>query len=181
MTSRSLLPLFSCSRTWLRRSTASGALESASVWFWQTRQRSSLESWCTRFSSAGSSWASARPQKKIRASLTIELFQHRLDLFLQDFRRHRPDALVADHALAVDDVGLGHAVDTVVDGDAAGTVVDDRLEWVAVPLQPGNRVLARVLVVEPDHRRGAARSEARDLRVLDEARRAPRRPHVQHP
>jgi hypothetical protein len=31
-------------RIWLRRSTASGAFESAIVWFWQTRQRSSSAS-----------------------------------------------------------------------------------------------------------------------------------------
>src|SRR6185295_13563905 len=101
MTSRSLLPLFSCSRTWFLRSTASGALESASVWFWQTRQRSSLERSCTRFSSAGSSWAAASPQKSRSRNLAIKLFQERLDPFLQDLGRHRADPLVTDHALAI--------------------------------------------------------------------------------
>src|SRR6185503_8891673 len=180
MTSRSLLPLFSCSRTWFRRSTASGALESASVWFWQTRQRSSLDRSRTRFSRTGSSWAMASPQKRTSASLTIQFFQKRFDLLFEDLRRHRADALVADHALAVDDVGFGDAVDAVVERDAPGAVVHRGGERVAVARQPWQRVLARILVVQADHRH-RARGEARDLGMLDQAGRAPRRPDVEHP
>jgi hypothetical protein len=39
--SSSLRPAAIISRTWRRRSTASVAFESAIVWFWHTRQRSS--------------------------------------------------------------------------------------------------------------------------------------------
>src|SRR5687768_6875673 len=140
-TSRSLLPLFSWSRTWFLRSIASGALESARVWFWQTRQRSSPERSRTRFSKMGSSWAKASPQKKMRSTLAIELLQQGFDLLLEDFRRHRADALVADHALAVDDVGFGNAVDAVVDADAPGRILHGGDVGIAVSLQPGNRVV----------------------------------------
>src|SRR6185503_2424047 len=54
MTSRSVLPAFICSRICPRRSTAKSARESASVSFWQTRQRSSLERFITRSSRTGS-------------------------------------------------------------------------------------------------------------------------------
>src|ERR1043165_2203221 len=132
-TSRSLLPLFSCSRTSLRRSRASGALESARVWFWQTRQRSSEAMPSTRFSSTGSSAAGravscpltrllVRKHATRNISLTacVQLLQQRLYLVAQDRGRHRADALVADHPLVVDDVGLGHAIDAVVDRDRSG-------------------------------------------------------------
>src|SRR5262245_58949495 len=136
ITSRSLLPLSSWLRICSRRSTASGAFESASVWFWHTRQRSSWASALARFS-----------RLRCSASLAtgLQLPHQRRDLLLGDFRRQRSDVLVADHALAVDHVGLGHAVDAVVDGDAAGGVVGDQLERIAVARQPRQRILARVL------------------------------------
>src|SRR6185503_194406 len=52
-------------------------------------------------------------------STLVERLDERHDLFLEYRRRDRPDALVADHAQLVDHVGLGHAVDPVVDADAA--------------------------------------------------------------
>src|SRR5664279_5053778 len=55
ITSRSVLPCTSSSRVCRRRSSASGACESAMVWFWQTRQRSSEVTRTMRASSAGSS------------------------------------------------------------------------------------------------------------------------------
>src|ERR1044071_583155 len=187
MTSRSLLPALSCSRIWLRRSCASGALESAIVWFWHTRQRSSCASEVTRRSRPGSScpitWKARATRRNSGKSLATlrQLLDQRADLLLDDFRRERPDALVADDALAVDHVGLGHAVHAIVDGDAASRIVDNDLEGIAVPLEPRQRVLARVLVVQADHRGDSrARNLAHD-RMLDEARRAPRRPDVHHP
>src|SRR2546423_8113929 len=119
-TSRSDLPAASCSRIWLRRSTASGAFESASVWFWHTRQRSSCARSVTRRSSAAS-WADAQPTASTSSStLTtgVQLPQQRCDLLAHDVRRERTDMLVADDALAVDHVGLGHPVHAVVDADA---------------------------------------------------------------
>src|SRR6476659_4326525 len=113
------LPAASCSRIWLRRSTASGAFDSAIVWFWHTRQRSSCAMLVARRSS-GASCAIAAPSQKQSRKLAarIELPHERLHFLLDDIGRDRADVLVADHALPVDDVGLRHAVDAVVDADA---------------------------------------------------------------
>ena len=54
MISSSLLPAAICSRICRRRSTASSALESAIVWFWQTRQRSVSASLTARACATGS-------------------------------------------------------------------------------------------------------------------------------
>src|SRR5215470_6049500 len=99
ITSRSLLPALSCSRIWLRSSCARLA---------------------TRFSSAAFSCEKAGKARKstTRSLATLrQLLDQRAHLLLDDLRRERPDALVADDALAVDHVGLGHAVDAVVDRD----------------------------------------------------------------
>src|SRR5687768_3458996 len=181
----SLLPAASWLRISLRRSTASGALESASVWFWHTRQRSSWARSLVLFSSNGSSAATAlenSTRNKSRCLTTaVELLHQRHDLLPGGLGRERADVLVADHALAVDDVGFGHAVHAVVDADAAGGVEYRELVRVAVALEPGQRVLARVLVVQPDHRRDARARELADHRVLDQAGRAPRGPDVEDP
>src|SRR5512134_3262584 len=135
-TSPSLAPLASCSRIWLRRSTASGAFDSASDWFWQTRHRSSCARPATRFSSAwfsaaggadgagccaqasGASTASARAATRRVAPLapTRELLEQRLDLLRLHFRGERADVLEADDAIGVDDVGFRHAVHAVIHG-----------------------------------------------------------------
>src|SRR5688572_30101133 len=123
ITSCSLLPPFSCSRIWFRRSTASGAFESASVWFWHTRQRSSVASAVTRFSISGSC-ASAGSASAIRnRNLTTELPDQRLELRAPHLGGKGADVLVADDAALVDDVRLRHAIDAVVDRDAPRGVV----------------------------------------------------------
>src|SRR5215472_59787 len=180
------------SRSWFLRSSASGAFDSASVWFWHTRQRSSSASAITRFSSAGSAAAGAAacPTSSAATSAassraaslgTVELFDERQQRVLHDLGRERPDALVADDAFLVDQVGLGHAVDTVVDADAAVEVKHRDLVGIAHALQPGEPVLALVLVVEPVDRDRAARGEVEEHRVLLATGHAPRRPHVEHP
>src|SRR5678815_5056753 len=121
-TSRSLAPFESCSRIWLRRSTASGAFDSASVWFWHTRQRSSSASEVTFRSSSSAASALETKQRNSRTLATAQLLHLRQQLLLRHFGRERSDVLVTDHALLVDDVGLRHAVHAVVDGDAAGGV-----------------------------------------------------------
>src|SRR3970282_3052408 len=143
MTSCSLAPACSCSRIWFLISTASGAFDSASVWFWQTRQRSSRARPPTRLSSAGSACARATPAISASASrlaLTRELPQQRLHFLERHFRRKRPDVLVADHPAPVDDVGLGYAVDAVVDADWPVAVEDREGERGAVALGPRTRV-----------------------------------------
>src|SRR5688500_12466707 len=180
-TSRSLAPLASCSRIWLRRSTASGALESASVWFWQTRQPSSSASAATRLSrsSAGMAWPAQKQSTRRSALATAELLHQRRELLLRHLGGERPDVLVADHALAIDDVGFRHAVDAIVDGDTPRGVVHRELVRIAVARKPRERVLARVLVVQADHRDSLGKLG--DHRMLHQARRAPRGPHVEYP
>src|SRR6185436_2418167 len=99
-TSRSDLPAESCSRIWFLRSTASGAFDSAMVWFWHTRQRISCARFVTRRSSAGSC-ASAQPahRRTTRLAARIQLPHERLHLVLHHVGGERPDVLVADHAL----------------------------------------------------------------------------------
>src|SRR3954471_6440539 len=108
----SLCPWRSFSRTCSRRSTASSALESAIVWFWQTRQRSSEASAMTRASSAGSAAAGAASlapagasqasaRRTTSALATFQLLDERQQRLLDDLRRERPHALVADHPALV--------------------------------------------------------------------------------
>src|SRR5215213_8525626 len=184
ITSWSDLPAAICSRIWLRRSTASGAFESAMVWFWHTRQRSSWARLAARRSSPSlCPWAQRlKPRSTaMRLIRTAQLFYQRLDLLLHDVRRKGADVLVADHALAIDDVGLGHTIDAVVDADAAIRVEHRELVGVAVALEPGQRVVALVLVVEADDGNQPGLRDPRHDRMLDQARRAPRRPYVEHP
>src|SRR5688500_8260769 len=142
-TSCSLAPPLSCSRTWLRRSTASGAFESARVWFWHTRQRSSLESCMTRFSSAGSSaekTTHGKNSRRMNLATLAQRFDERPQLLVGDVARQRPDVLEADDDALVDDVGFRHAVDAVVDGDAAGDIGDRDVERIAMALEPRQRI-----------------------------------------
>src|SRR6185503_8004652 len=153
-TSRSLAPFASCSRMLLRRSTASSALESASVWFWHTRQRSSVETCMTRFSRFSSARSGTETNARTSSSLlTLQLAHQRHDALRHDLRRDRADLLVADDALLVDHVGLGHAVHAVVDADLAVQVLERSAVRVAVALEPLQPVVALVLVVEAVERR----------------------------
>src|SRR5712671_5278281 len=144
--SLSLAPRSICSRMLLRRSSARSACESASVWFWHTRQRSSEASAMTRFSRIGSSLPREQIEKNNRKRnanvlFTRQLAHQRRDLLRRDFRCHGADALVADHSPLVDDVGFRHAVDAVFDADAPRAVEDRQHERVAVAREPGERVL----------------------------------------
>src|SRR3989442_492226 len=65
--------------------------------------------------------------------------------------------------------------------EAAGVVEHDELVGVAVALEPGQRVFARVLVVEADHRRDTGARKLAGHGVLDQAGRTPRSPDVQDP
>src|SRR5947209_15981680 len=113
-TSPSLAPRTSCSRIVLRRSTASSAFESASVWFWHTRHRSSSATSLTRFSRTGSSFPCAfraRKTNRIKNALfTLQLRDERQHPALENVRRDRADLLEADDAALVDHVRLRDAV-----------------------------------------------------------------------
>src|SRR5690349_5136417 len=92
-TSRSDFPSRSNSRIRFFRSIASPACESASVWFWHTRQRSSSASAMTRFSSSGSSdtGEAAKLDKAVRIERRAKTQLRTLELLHQ-----RQDALVHD-------------------------------------------------------------------------------------
>src|ERR1700694_1362768 len=185
-TSRSLAPRASCSRIWLRRSTARPALESASVWFWHTRQRSSVATSITRLSRIGSSAArtateSPAAMKTANTLFAIEFIHQWNELLFHELARDRADALVADHAALVDDVGFRHAVHAVVDADPAVEVERREPVRVAEALQPRECVIALVLVVEPDQRCRTALRELDQHRMLVAAGDAPRGPYVEDP
>src|SRR5215469_8652718 len=62
--------------------------------------------------------------------------------FLVDrFRRQRPDALVADDTLAIDEEALRRAIHAKVDGCAAFLIHDHGVVGIAVLGQPGLRVI----------------------------------------
>src|SRR5262245_24816905 len=112
---------------------------------------------------------------------TLQLLHERQDPLAHDLRGEDADALVADHASAVDDEGFGHAVDAVVHAEAPFAVVQRQRVRVAEALEPGERLLGFVLVVQADHRRGAGAREGRERGVLLAARDAPRSPDVEDP
>src|SRR5262245_16413482 len=169
-TSRSVLPSLSSSRMRLFRSTASAACESARVWFWHTRQRSSSASAMTRFSRIGLSCekpgAEMNRAMKKKTLCTLQLLHERQDAIAHDLGRESADALVADHALLVDDERFRHAVDAVIHAEPAVAVVKRHGEGVAEARQPGEGLAALVLVVEAHHRRGAAAREGSERRML---------------
>src|SRR5438445_5944716 len=182
ITSRSLAPRASCARIWLRRSTARPAFDSASDWFWQTRQRSSAARSMTRLSSAASSApANETAKNSAKALLAIKFIQQGNQLLAHQFAGDRADALVTDHAALVDDVGLRHAVYAVVDADPAVEIEGRQPVRIAEALQPAERIVGLVLVIEPVQRCRAALRERDEYRMLVAAGNAPRRPHVENP
>src|SRR5712692_8143371 len=181
-TSRSLAPRASCSRIWLRRSTARPAFDSAIDWFWHTRQRSSAARSVTRLSSAASSApATETASNNAKALLAVKFIQQGDELVAHQLAGDRTDALVADHAALVDDVGLRHAVHAVVDANPAVEIQGREPVWVAEAFQPAERIVALVLVIEPVQRCRAALREFDQHRMLVAAGDAPRRPHVEDP
>src|SRR5260221_14428751 len=162
------------------------------VWFWHTRQRSSEASVMTLCSSAGSaaagaaSFASAHgtvaaSSRNARDLSTAELLNQRQQLFLDDLRCERADAFVADDPELVDHVGLGHAVDAVVDADLAVEVVDREAVGIAHAFQPRQAGPAPVLVVRPVEGPRPARCEGEGPRMLPAPRAAPAGPGSRHP
>src|SRR3954464_7171226 len=182
-TSRSLLPLPSCSRIWRRRSTARSAFESASVWFWHTRQRSSEDRSITRLSSTGSVCAMTLPVNSNSSKIlfTGELPDQRQDSLREDLAGDRADLLVANEAALVDHIGLGHAVNAVIDANAPFGVDYREAVRIAVGGEPAQTVLALVLVVKAVERHCAALRQLEEDGMLVAARYAPRCPDVQQP
>src|SRR5437879_12732221 len=104
----------------------------------------------TRLSSAASSaLATETASNNAKALLAIKFIQQGNELVAHQLAGDRADALVADHAALVDDVGLRHAVHAVVDADPAVEVERRQPVGIAEALQPAERIGARVLVIEP--------------------------------
>src|SRR5260370_39018398 len=158
MISESLAPCRIFSRTWFLRSSASGAFESARVWFWHTRQRSSEASVMTLCSSAGSAAAGAASfanthgvvaarSRNGRTLSTAEPLHQGQHLVLDDLVCERADALVADDPELVDHVGLAHAVDAGVDAHLGVEVIYREPGGSAYALQPCQAVFSVLLVI----------------------------------
>src|SRR6185369_1074685 len=188
----SLCPWRSMARSSLRRSSARPALESAMVWFWQTRQRSSDAMRSMRASITGSAAAGgaslagnaddSSASRTSRKALAIEEgLHHRLDARLDHLWRERPDVLHADDAALVDEERLGHAVHAEVDADAPVLIEGRDVVRIAELVEPAETFRPRVLVVEPDDGHEALPRQVEQRRMLLAARHAPRRPHVEQP
>jgi hypothetical protein len=106
-------------------------------------------------------------RQKSKASFP-QLFGERQDLLLEHGRRDGPDLLEADHAFGVDEVGLGHAVDAVVDADASVGVDDRELVGVA---ELGKPALGFLAPVPCSSGRGSASASASRARPAADARR----------
>src|SRR3972149_3316548 len=188
-----LMPCPIFSRIWFFRSIASGAFESAMVWFWHTRQRRSCASVVTRFSSADSvvkdSAARAVPPNvyiainatRMRLRIAVQFSHQGENLVAHNLGSDHADALVADDAFLVDQKRLRHAVDAVIDPDATVVVVRGESVGNSELGKPPQAVLALVLVVEPDERHHLGAGQFDQHRMLLAAGPAPGRPDVEQP
>src|SRR5215216_1165690 len=78
------------------------------------------------------------------------LFDRDLQYAVEIGRRHRPDQLVDDGAVAADHEGFGHAIDAPFDRTAAVAVDADDAERIAVAAEEAAGVIGRILVVDAD-------------------------------
>ena len=75
-----------------------------------------------------------------------------MDLLIPGFRSDRTDLLVADHAFFVDHKGFGNAVNTEVDADFTGRILDGEVIRIAALAQKAHSVGIFILVVQADDR-----------------------------
>src|SRR6185295_6761313 len=111
----------------------------------------------------------------------LQCRRQRQDLLLEYRRGDRPDLFVADYAFCVDEVGLGNAVDAIVDADAPVGVDHREFIRVAELLQPRRGLVALVLVVQTEYRHHTAFGECQQHGMLFAAGHAPGRPDVEQP
>src|SRR5690625_2949577 len=76
----------------------------------------------------------------------LRLFDRRQDFALDLALRDRADMFVDDHAIAVDDKGLGHAIDAEIDAGAPARIRADQRVGIAELAQEAERVVLLVLV-----------------------------------
>src|SRR5689334_24858488 len=80
------------------------------------------------------------------ASRSLQIAHQRQDRLLKRIGGERADLLVANDSRLVDDERLGNAVDAEIDADTSVEIDDRQLVRVAVGGEPGEPVLALVLV-----------------------------------
>ncbi len=144
-------------------SRATSAAESSIDWFWQTTQRSAWPISRARASSAGSfsisdgSTASAgsgeqqdREQQDENALHGLPPFEERQDGVAHVLLGDRPAEVEAHDAVAVDQVGLGHAAQAPVEAGAAVEILAGIEEGIAELGEPGARLLGLVLPGDAD-------------------------------
>src|SRR5262249_20034814 len=119
-----------------RKSSASCTCESASVSFWQTRQRSCLVRFFMRASIAGSSigcatWAAIAPARQKAANtantkrlLIVQLLRQRHDALAPDIFSNWANLFEPNHPSLVDQKTFGRAVHAVIDRDASIVIVN---------------------------------------------------------
>ena len=100
----------------------------------------------------------------------LRLRDGRHETLLHALGGDRPDVLVDDLALAIDDERLGHAVDAPLDRRAAGAVGADGRERIAVAAEEAARRRRMVLVVDAVEGNAGALLQFDQQRVLLDAR-----------
>ena len=90
---------------------------------------------------------------------------------------------VADHAFAIDQEGLGRAVHTKIDAEAAILVENAVLEWIAVQFEPVEGEWLAVLVIDAHHGKLAFLGQPHQGGMLNEAGQAIAAPDIEqeHP
>mmetsp|Transcript_22389 Transcript_22389/g.88603 ORF Transcript_22389/g.88603 Transcript_22389/m.88603 type:complete len:293 (-) Transcript_22389:412-1290(-) len=163
-------------------SSASWALDSATLWPLQTTQRSSRASRSTRWSRSLACTARLALSRRAAPRLRmLELLDQRQQALLQVLGRHRPGMAQAHDAAAVDDEGFGHAGHAPGQAAAPLRVEQRQRIGVAVAPQEGGALLGRVAVVEADDAHAGLAGELAQHRQFGAAGRAPGREHIEHP
>src|SRR5712692_11523918 len=116
----------------------------------------------------------AAKRRGLRGVSSADLLEARQQLALDAVAVERSDMAVADVAGAVDEVGLGHAVEAEIDADAAVLIEPDAAVGIAELGEEARRLLRLVLVGDAEERHVLLLGEAHQQRVLGAARHAPR-------
>src|SRR5215468_9780441 len=121
---------------------------------------------------------SAAPNERTAGSAPLGSADRWNDLGLERLGRDRPDVSVGDAARAIDDEGLGHAVDTPLDGGPAVAVRADGDKRIAVAAEEAPRGCRLILVIDAEHAHAGLLLEPHQNGMLFNAWDAPRSPEV---
>src|SRR5215510_7491575 len=136
--------------------------------------------WSLRPAMADSRLSSAGPERAPLSSAPLSSADRRDDLGLERLGRDRPDVFKGDAALAIDDEGLGHAIDTPFDGGPAIAVHADGDKGIAVAAEEAPRGGRLILVIDAEHAHAGLLLEPHQNGMLLNAWDAPRSPEVDH-